>query len=147
MLKTYVWSVLLYGCETWCISDSDRNKLDAFEMWCYRRMQKISWRDHISNEAVLKGVGEIRSLDASIRHRRAQWLGHLIRHENIARTMLEGTIEGENKRGRPRREYLSQILHDMHCTSYQQMRRLAEDRTTWRETCRRLLPTSPRTVT
>lgn len=58
MLKTLVWSILLYGCETWCISEKDLKKLEAFEMWCYRRMLRISWQDHITNEEVLTRMEE-----------------------------------------------------------------------------------------
>ena len=136
MLKTYVWSPLLYGCETWSISDSDRRKLDAFEMWCCRRMLKISWRDHITNEDVLERVCEQRNLYASICRRRAQWLGHVIRYDSIAKIILEGTVEGQCRRGRPRKEFLEQVKTDYNFSSYQELRMVAEDRGEWR---RRLL--------
>ena len=58
LLKTYVWSIALYGCETWTITMEERRRLEAFELWCYRRMLRISWMDRVTNEEVLERVSE-----------------------------------------------------------------------------------------
>ena len=60
-LKVFVWSVALYGSETWTINSLDKKRIEAFEMWCYRRMLKIKWVDHVTNEEVLNRIGEVGS--------------------------------------------------------------------------------------
>ena len=69
---TYVWSIAMYGCETWTIGDEE----EAFEMWCYRRMVNIKWMDRITNEEVFRRIGERRTLWKSLRKRRGQMMGH-----------------------------------------------------------------------
>ena len=132
----------MYGCETWTIADKELKKLEAFEMWCYRRMLRISWRDHVTNERVLDAIGEERQLVAQIRIRRAKWMGHLLRHENLVHTIIEGTVEGNNRRGRPKKEFMGQVKEDAGAISYQELKRKIEDRVNWRTICRELLPTN-----
>ena len=62
----YVWSIAMYGCETWTIGEAERKRLEAFEMWCYRRMMNIKWMDRITNEEVLGRIGERRTLWKSL---------------------------------------------------------------------------------
>ena len=142
MLKTLVWSILLYGCETWCIGGSDYNKLEAFEMWCFRRMLRVSWRDHITNEEVLSRIKEKRTLSSSISERRSRWIGHTLRHDNLLSTIIEGTIEGKNRPGRPRREYIQQVIEDHGFSNYTELKRACHNRQDWKRHCHRLLPTS-----
>lgn len=132
LLKTLVWSVLLYGSETWCIYEHDKNKLEAFEMWCYRRILKISWRDHTTNEEVLRRIKEKRSLIATISIRRAKWIGHILRHDGLLKNIIEGMVEGTNSRGRQRKEYLHDIIKDLGCDSYMGLKRTAQDRQDWK---------------
>lgn len=80
LIKTYVWSVATYGCETWVINDTEKKKLEAFEMWCWRRMERISWIERKTNEEVLRTVGEKRTLIEAIRERRWKMVGHAMRH-------------------------------------------------------------------
>jgi hypothetical protein len=77
-IKTYVWNVATYGCETWVINDTEKKKLVAFEIWCWRRMEKISWIEWKTNEEVFRTVGEKR-ID-TIRERRWKMVGHTLRH-------------------------------------------------------------------
>ena len=142
LAKTYVWSVLLYGCETWCITERDYKRLEAFEMWTYRRILGISWRDHITNEEVLAKIGERKHLKLTIMERRARWIGHVLRHENLLHTVIEGMVEGNNFRGRPRQQYLDQVIKDMNCSSYVDLKRTAEDREEWKKRCQMLLQTN-----
>ena len=79
LMKCYVWSGLLYGCETWTISKGMRKRLEAAEMWFYRRMMRIPWTARITNEEVLERVGVGRSLIGTIRKRQLSFLGHILR--------------------------------------------------------------------
>lgn len=132
LIKSFVWSVLLYGCETWTISEKDKKHLEAFEMWCFRRTLKITWCDKITNEDVLKRMKEKRQVMNNIEKRRAAWIGHILRHEGLLHTLIEGATEGRNQRGRPRQEYLDDLKKDMGCRTYEELKEMAEDRYLWR---------------
>ena len=77
------------GCETWTIGDAKRKRLEAFEMWCLRRMMKIKWIDSITNEELLEQIGERRT----VWKRRAQMMGHISRHGGLLRNILNGKVE------------------------------------------------------
>jgi len=77
LVKCYVWSIALYGAETWALREKDRKYLESFEMWCWRKMEKIDWREHITNEEVLEIVQENRSILKIIQKRKANWIGHI----------------------------------------------------------------------
>ena len=76
LVKCYVWSIALYGAETWTLRAVDQKHLENFEMWCWRRMEKISWTDHMRNEEVLLRVKEQRNIPHEIRKRKANWICH-----------------------------------------------------------------------
>ena len=131
-LKVYVWSVALYGSENWTIGVSEKKRLEAFEMWCYRRMLKIRRVDKVTNEEVLRQIDEERSIWKNIVKRRDRLIGHILRHPGIVALILEGQVEGKNCVGRPRLEYVKQIVGDVGCRGYTEMKRLALDRESWR---------------
>ena len=79
-IKFYIWATLFYGAETWTITKSLLSKLDAFEMWVYRRVLKISWTEKITNEEVLRRMGTGREIVRQFKTRKLQYLGNLIRH-------------------------------------------------------------------
>ena len=79
LVKFYVWSMAVYGVETWTLRATDQKLLESFEMWCWRRMAKISWTDHVRNEEVLLRVNEQRIILHEIRKRKAKWIGHILR--------------------------------------------------------------------
>ncbi|XP_049828694.1 uncharacterized protein LOC126267466 [Schistocerca gregaria] len=131
-LKVFVWSVAMYGSETWTINSLDQKRIEAFEVWCCRRMLKIRWVDHIINKEVLNRIGEKRNLWHNLT-RRGDWLaGHVLRHQGITNLVLEGSVEGKNHRGRPRDEYTEQIQKDVGCSMFLEMKELAQDRVAWR---------------
>ena len=133
LLRMFVWSVLLYGSESWTIGEVDRRKLEAFEMWCYRRMLKIRWVDKVTNEEVLRRTNETPYLWKFIKKRRDVWIGHIYRHPSMIHTILEGMVEGVNCRGRPRLGFIQQIMKDTGCRTYLQMKQLTQDRKRWRD--------------
>ena len=78
-MKCYIWSIALYGAETWTLRSVDQKHLESSEMCCWRRMEKISWTDHVRNEEVLLRVKEQRNILHEIRKRKANWIGHILR--------------------------------------------------------------------
>ena len=121
IIKTIVWSVTLYGAETWTLRQEDRRRLDAFEMWLWRRMEKISWTEKMTNEAVLKIVGEKQRMVEVIIQRKKNWIGHVVRGDGLLREVIEGKMDGKRSRGRPRIGMLDELKEG----SYQQMKRRA----------------------
>ena len=77
-MKCYIWSIALYGAETWTIGAVEQKQLESFEMWCWRRTEKISWTDHMRNEEVLLKVKEQRNILPEISKRKANWIGHIL---------------------------------------------------------------------
>jgi len=131
-LYTYIWSVALNGCETWTLRSDDKKRIESFEMWCYRKMMKISWVDKITNEEVLKQVNEKRTIWKAIQKRRCRMIGHILRHGGLMQLILEGMTEGKRSRGRPRLSYLKQIMNDIGTNNYRETKDLAQNRLNWR---------------
>ena len=133
-LKTYVWSTLTYGSESWTLSRELINRLNAAEMWFYRRMLRIRWTDRITNEEVLRRIGMQRTLVKDIRRRQMNFLGHILRKEKIEHLCLTGKIEGRRARGRQRKKYLDSILEEIgENLTPNQLIQLARDRLRWRQ--------------
>lgn len=110
-VKTYIFSILLYGVETWTLGIRAMRRLEAFEMWVYRRLLKISWTEHISNETVLKRMGRDRKLLITIKKRKTSYLGHIYRGENYGflRLIMEGKVEGRRGPGRRKCSWLKNV--------------------------------------
>ncbi|KAL4132882.1 hypothetical protein QTP88_009959 [Uroleucon formosanum] len=133
LIKTYVWSVATYGCETWVINDTEKKQLEAFEMWCWRRMERISWIERKTNEEVLRTVGEKRTLIDAIRGRRWKMVGHALRHpEELHNIILEGMIEGKKTAGRPRNSYIGQIKINAKVKTFKELKEKARNQLEWR---------------
>ena len=92
MTKTYIWSKMLYGCESWTISNNMKKRLEAAEMWMYRRMARISWKEFKTNEEVLEICKAGRELLTSIKARQMSFLGHIMRHSDTEKLVLTGRI-------------------------------------------------------
>ena len=137
IIKTIVWSVALYGAETWTLRQEDRKRLDALEMWLWRRIEQINLAEKITNEAVLKMVGERQEMVDVIIQRKKNWIGHVVRGEGLLREVIEGKMDGKRSRGRPRIGMLEELKEGK---SYQQLKRRAENRSEWKcyvhRTCR-----------
>jgi hypothetical protein len=128
MVKTLIWPVALYGCETWTMNKEALGRLEAFEMWVWRRCEKVSWKDKKKNEEVLDLVEEERSLVNSITKRKKNWIGHVLRGNTLLKVVLEGRMAGKRGRGRPRKGMIDDIKEG----NYERMKRKAEDREGWR---------------
>jgi hypothetical protein len=123
--------VAFYGCETWTIGGTDKERLEALEMWCYRRMLKIPWIDRVSDKEVLKTAQEKRVLWNNI-VQRDTLTENLLSHVSLLKTVIEGTVEGKRCRGRPRLSFIQQIVSDFRCKNYTEMKQLTESRREWR---------------
>ncbi|KAG1662190.1 Zinc finger protein 570 [Nymphon striatum] len=132
LVKSLIWSVALYGSETWTIRVDERSKLEAFEMWVWRNILKIKWSDKISNEDVLKLVDEERAMMGTIHKRQRKWIGHILRSENMLRDVMEGHVMGRRQRGRQRIKMLDGMKDGK---SYAELKEESQDRNTWRILC------------
>ena len=108
-IRTYVWSTLLYGCETWTINKEMEGRLEAMEMWCWRRMLRVSWTEKRTNGSILDEIDKERELLENIRRRQLRFLGHVIRRDQLENLSLTGRVEGSRGRGRPRLKYMDSL--------------------------------------
>ena len=132
-MKCYVWSMALYGAETWTLRATDQKRLEGFEMWCWRRMEKISWTDHVRNEEVLLRVNEQRNILREIIKLKANWIGHILSRNCLLKQVIGGKIKGQIevtiRRGRRRKKLLDDIKDKR---GYCQLKEEALARTIWR---------------
>jgi len=130
LVKCYIWIIALYGAETGTLRAVDQKHLQSSEMWCWRRMEKISWTDHVRNEELLLRVKEQRNILREIRKRKANWVGHILRRNCLLHRVLEGKVKGgievTRRRGRKRRKLLDYFKERR---GYSQLKEEALDRT------------------
>jgi len=112
-MKCYIWSIALYGAETWTLRTVDQKHLDSFEIWCWRRMEKIRWTDRVRDEEVLLRVKEQRNILHEIGKRKTKWIGHILCRNCLLQRVIEGKIKGgievRGRRGRRRRNLLDDL--------------------------------------
>ena len=110
LLKCYIWSLFSYGSETWTTKKSTEAKIEAFEMWCYRMMERVSWKEMKTNEEVLRDIGmKEKCLLKMIKKRKLAYYGHIRRHNTLQKTILEGSVSGRRGRGRRRTTWTMNI--------------------------------------
>ena len=109
LVKCYVYSSLLYCCETWTLYLNETKRLAAFEMWIYRRLGRIPWTEKRTNQYVLNHLNVTKSLMKDIKSRKLKYFGHVKRHQNILKSVLEGVTEGRRCRGRQRSVWCDNI--------------------------------------
>ncbi len=133
LMKALVWSVFLYGAESWTIKESDRNRITSFEMWCWRKMLGVSWWERRSDISILEELGLKRDLMGMVARLKLQYFGHVARGSagELALIVMEGDVEGSRRRGAPRKQWLDNIK-EWSRRSYQECKQLAQDRTRWR---------------
>ena len=133
IVQCYIWSTLQYGVETWTITGSMAKRLSACEMWCYRRMLRISWTEKVSNEEVLERAKIKKRLYNIIQTKKLQYFGHIIRQngDTLHRTVLHGKVNGSRGCGRPRTKWTTNITK-WTGLEYHQAVRQAQHRQEWR---------------
>ena len=92
LVTFYFWCIALYGAEIWTLRAVDQKNPESFEIWCWGRMEKISWTDHMRNEEVLLRVKEQRNILHEIRKRKVNWIGHILRRNCLLQRVIEGKI-------------------------------------------------------
>ena len=133
LLKCLIWPVVIYGCEAWTLRKADESRLEAVEMWFFRRLSNISWEDRRTNQSVLEELGLKRSFLNEIKKRRLKYVGHAVRNPrtDLMTTVLQGKVEGKRNRGRPSMIYIDNIMKDSGLSLSQIVRR-SENRDDWR---------------
>jgi len=132
LTQCYIWSVFMYGCETWTLTSSLEKRIDGFEMWIYRRMARISWKAKKSNVDVLKLMGlNNKILLKKIKMRKLRYYGHIRRHETLQKKVIEGKIDGKRGKGRRRKNWIMNI-EEMTGMNINKCCQVALDRKKWR---------------
>jgi hypothetical protein len=131
--KLVKWCIVLYGAETGTVWGVDQKQLESFEMWCWKRMEKISWTERVRNEELLLTVKEQRNILNEISKRKANWIGHILRRNCLLRQVIDGKIkrgiEVTGRRGRRRRKLLDDFKERR---GYSHLKEEAPNRTIWR---------------
>ena len=110
-VKTMVFPVVMYGCESWTIKKAEHWRIDAFELWCWRRVLRIPWAARRSNQSILKEISPEYSLEALMLKLKLQYFGHLMqRADSLEKTLMLGKTEGRSRRGQQRMRWLDHLL-------------------------------------
>ena len=114
LVKAMVFPVVMYGCESWTIKKPEHWRIDAFELWCWRRLLRVSWTARRSNQSILKEISPEYSLEGVMLKLKLQYFGHLMqRTDSFEKTLILGKIEGRRRRGRQRMRWLDGITNSM----------------------------------
>ena len=115
LVKAMVFPVVMYGCETWTVKKAECRRIDAFELWCWRRLLGVPWTARRSNQSILKETSPGCSLEGLIFRLKLQYFGYLMwRVDSLEKTLMLGGIGGRRKRGRQRMRWLDGITDSMH---------------------------------
>ena len=114
LVKAMVFPVVIYGCESWDIKKAEHRRIDAFELWCWRRLLRVPWTSRRSNQSILKEISPGGSLEGLMLKLKLQYFGHLMRRvDSFEKTLRVGGIEGRRRRGRQRMRWLDGITDSM----------------------------------
>ena len=124
LVKAMIFQVIMYGCESWTIKKAERLRINAFELWCWRRLLRVPWTARKSNQSILKEISPGCSLEGLKLKLKLQYFGHLMqRVDSLEKTLMLGKIEGRRRRGRQRTGWLDSItnLMDMSLSKLQEL--------------------------
>ena len=132
LVKAMVFPVIMYGCESWTVKKAEHRRIDAFELWCWRRPLRVPWTARRSNQSILKKIGPGCSLEELMLKLKLQYFGHLMRRaDSLEKTLVLGKSEGRKRRGRQRMRWLDGIT-DLMDMGLGELREMVMNRESWR---------------
>ena len=136
LVKCFIWTVMTYGTEGWILKAKQIKKIQSAEMWFYRRMLRVSWREKRTDESILKELGTKRELDIFIKKRKLSFIGHACRSNcSLMKDIMQEKVKGKRGRGRPRMQYIDNAK-SWTGKSASEIFETTVDRDGWRETVR-----------